>query len=63
MAGMNRKLHPDVETIFLTPSEEFVFVSATMVREIATFGGDIHQVVHPYVYEKLQTRVRYNTGL
>ncbi len=58
MAGMNRKLHPDVETIFLTPSEEFIFVSATMVREIAMFGGDIHQVVHPHVLEKLQNRVQ-----
>ena len=41
MAGMNRRLYPDVETLFLTPSEQYTFVSATIVREIAKFGGDV----------------------
>ena len=40
MAGMNRKLYPDVETVFMTPGEEFMFISATMVREIARLDGD-----------------------
>ena len=54
MAGMNRSLHPDVETIFLTPGEQFMFLSATMVREIASFGGDVSKFVHPIVAAKLR---------
>ena len=46
MAGMNRKLFPDVETVFLTPDEEYMFISATMVREIARLGGDVSKFVH-----------------
>ncbi|MGZ8711642.1 MAG: pantetheine-phosphate adenylyltransferase [Thermoanaerobaculia bacterium] len=57
MAGMNRRLDPDVETLFLTPSEEYTFVSATIVREIAKFGGDISSFVHPLVNERLKARV------
>ena len=57
MAGMNRRLAPDVETLFLTPSEEFTFVSATIVREIAKFGGDVSSFVHPVVNERLKARV------
>ena len=53
MAGMNRSLHPDVETVFLTPGEQYMFLSATMVREIASFGGDVSKFVHPMVAEKL----------
>ena len=49
MAGMNRKLYPDVETIFLTPGEQYMFVSATMVREIATLGGDVSHFVNPVI--------------
>ncbi len=60
MAGMNRKLYPDVETVFLTPGEEYMFVSATMVREIARFGGDVSKFVQPAVlarlHEKLNSR-------
>lgn len=41
LAGMNRKLSKEVETIFLTPSDDFMFISSTLVREIATLGGDI----------------------
>lgn len=53
MAGMNRHLHPDVETLFLTPAEQYTFISATMVREVARFGGDVSKFVSPSVAEKL----------
>jgi pantetheine-phosphate adenylyltransferase len=58
MAGMNRKLYPDVETLFLTPGEDYMFVSATIVREIARFGGDVSQFVHPGVAARLSARAR-----
>ena len=57
MAGMNRRLDPEVETLFLTPSEEFTFVSATIVREIAKFGGDVSSFLHPLVNDRLMARV------
>ncbi len=57
MAGMNRNLYPEVETLFLTPSEQYMFVSATIVREIARFGGDVSQFVHPIVNARLKARV------
>ena len=57
MAGMNRHLYPDVETLFLTPSEQFTFVSATIVREIAKFGGDVSHFVHPLVEQRIRARV------
>jgi pantetheine-phosphate adenylyltransferase len=57
MAGMNRNLHPEVETLFLTPSEQHMFVSATIVREIARFGGDVSQFVHPLIARQLKARV------
>jgi pantetheine-phosphate adenylyltransferase len=56
MAGMNRNLYPEVETLFLTPSEQYMFVSATIVREIARFGGDVSQFVHPSVNARLRAR-------
>ena len=56
MAGMNRNLHPEVETMFLTPSEQYMFVSATIVREIAKFGGDVSQFVHPSVMARLKAK-------
>jgi pantetheine-phosphate adenylyltransferase len=49
MAGMNRHLLPDVETIFLTPSDQYQFVSGTFVREIALFGGDVSKFIPPSV--------------
>ena len=58
MAGMNRQLMPDVETLFLTPSDQFQFVSGTFVREIATLGGDVSKFVSPSVLERLQQRVK-----
>ena len=57
MAGMNRHLFPEVETLFLTPGEQYMFVSASIVREIARFGGDVSQFVHPVVGKKLREKV------
>ena len=56
MAGMNRNLYPDVETLFLTPDEKYMFISATIVREIARFGGDVSKFVHPHVAEQLRRK-------
>jgi pantetheine-phosphate adenylyltransferase len=58
LAGMNRNLYPEVETVFLTPSEQYLFISATMVREIAILGGDVSKFVQPAVRERLAKRVR-----
>jgi pantetheine-phosphate adenylyltransferase len=58
LAGMNRNLNPDMETVFLTPSEQHMFISATLVREIAMFGGDVSKFVHPIVRAKLAARVK-----
>jgi pantetheine-phosphate adenylyltransferase len=57
MAGMNRNLYPDVETIFLTPAEQYQFISATIVREIATLGGDVNKFVLPRVARALEAKV------
>jgi len=56
MAGMNRSLIPDVETLFLTPDEKYMFISATIVREIAMLGGDVSRFVPPHVQECLRTK-------
>jgi pantetheine-phosphate adenylyltransferase len=57
MAGMNRQLMPDVETVFMTPSDQYQFVSATFVREIASLGGDVSKFVAPSVLKRLATRI------
>ena len=57
MAGMNRNLYPEVETVFLTPSEQYMFISATMVREIAILGGDVGKFVQPAITERLRKKV------
>ena len=57
MAGMNRKLYPDVETLFLTPAEQYMFISATMVREIASLGGDVSAFVNPAVIPHMKARL------
>jgi pantetheine-phosphate adenylyltransferase len=57
MAGMNRQLMPDVETVFMTPSDQFQFVSGTFVREIASLGGDVSKFVAPSVLTRLKSRV------
>ena len=57
LAGMNRSLYPDLETLFMTPSEQHMFISATLVREIATLGGDVSKFVHPKVAKRLKEKV------
>ena len=57
MAGMNRQLMPEVETVFMTPSDQYQFVSATFVREIASLGGDVSKFVAPLVLDRLRQRV------
>jgi len=62
LAGMNRDLYPDVETMFLTPGEQFMFVSATIVREISILGGDVSKFVHPYVAQQLAAKIKQMGG-
>ena len=57
MAGMNRQLMPDVETLFLTPADQYQFISGTFVREIAMLGGDVSKFVVPLVIERLLAKV------
>jgi pantetheine-phosphate adenylyltransferase len=58
LAGMNRRLAPDIETVFLTPGEQFAYISSSLVREIAALGGDVSDFVHPVVMSALAERVR-----
>ncbi|HIE56318.1 MAG TPA: pantetheine-phosphate adenylyltransferase [Chromatiaceae bacterium] len=53
LAGMNRRLAPQVETLFLTPAEQYAFISSSLVREIARLGGDVAEFVHPAVQQAL----------
>jgi pantetheine-phosphate adenylyltransferase len=57
LAGMNRRLAPGVETLFLTPSDKYLFLSATIVREIAVLGGDITAFVHPRTAERMTAKI------
>lgn len=56
MAAMNRHLGPEVETVFLTPGERFTFISSSLVRQVASLGGDVTDLVHPHVQAALQQR-------
>ena len=56
MAGMNAKLYPEVETLFLTPAEQYLFMSSTIVREIARLGGDVSSFVAPSVAARLAAK-------
>jgi pantetheine-phosphate adenylyltransferase len=56
LANMQRHLLADIETVFLTPQEQFTFISSTLVREIAVFGGDVSQFVDPLVVAELRRR-------
>jgi pantetheine-phosphate adenylyltransferase len=56
LATMNRHIRDGVETVFLTPSEHHTFISSTLVREIAEFGGDVSAFVHPLVAERLKAK-------
>ena len=60
MAGMNRSVYPEVETVFLTPGEQYMFISATMVREIARLGGDVRKFVQPCVDKRLRATASAN---
>ena len=56
LASMNRRLDKNIETVFLTPAENHTFVSASLVKEIARYGGDVSQFVHPEVYQALKQK-------
>ena len=56
LANMSRHLSPEVEHVFLTPKEHFTFISSTLVREIASLGGDVSEFVHPLVAAELKKR-------
>ena len=63
LAGMNRRLAPGVETLFLTPSDKYLFLSATIVREIAVLGGDISDFVHSVTAKRMREKIgRGDTG-
>ena len=57
LAGMNRRLIPDVETVFLTPGDQFQFIISSFVREIALLGGAVNEFVAPHVLQRLQQKV------
>jgi len=59
LAGMNRKLAPEIETLFLTPAEEYNFISSSLAREVASLGGDITQFVHPAVKAALGKKFKH----
>ncbi|MGH8226706.1 MAG: pantetheine-phosphate adenylyltransferase [Steroidobacteraceae bacterium] len=54
LANMNRHLSRDIETVFLTPQEQFTFISSSLVREVAVLGGEVREFVHPIVEEELK---------
>jgi pantetheine-phosphate adenylyltransferase len=56
LAGMNRRLAPDIETVFLTPAEQYSYISSSLVREIARLGGDVSEFVHPAVQAALAAK-------
>ena len=58
MALMNRQLHPSVETVFLVPAVDLTYLSSSLVREVARFGGDVRPMVHPVVAAALARRFR-----
>jgi pantetheine-phosphate adenylyltransferase len=58
LAGMNRALAPDVDTVFLTPDSRYQYISSTLVREIATLKGDVAQFVAPLVHTRLMDKLR-----
>jgi len=62
MAGMNRVLIPEVETVFMTPDEKYQFISATIVREIALLGGDTAKFVHPLIDARLKAKAAQLSG-
>jgi pantetheine-phosphate adenylyltransferase len=57
LASMNRQLVPGVETVFLTPAEQYSYISSSLVREVAVLGGDVSRFVHPTVQDALRERM------
>lgn len=57
LAGMNRKLYPQFETLFLTPGEQFMFISSSLVREVATLNGDVHEFVSPVIEQAIKQKL------
>lgn len=55
LASMNRNLAPDIESIFLMPADEYSFISSSLVKEVASLGGDVSNFVHPIVFKALQS--------
>jgi pantetheine-phosphate adenylyltransferase len=62
LAGMNRGMYPDVETLFLTPGEQHMFISATIVREISVLGGDVRKFVPPLVARRMKQKIKQLGG-
>ena len=60
LASMNRHLDPTLESIFLTPAEQFSFISSSLVREVAMLGGDVSQFVHPLVEQSLKAKLKHD---
>ena len=58
LANMSRHLAREMETVFLTPQEQFTFISSTLIREIAVYGGDVHEFVDPIVAAELRKKKR-----
>jgi pantetheine-phosphate adenylyltransferase len=58
LAGMNRGMYPEVETVFMTPGEQFMFISGTLVREISILGGDVRKFVSPGVARHLKAKIK-----
>ena len=58
MAAMNRKLNPEMETMFLMPDEKYSYVSSSLVREIARLGGDVSHFLHPLVHDALLKQLK-----
>lgn len=57
LANMNRRLSPELESVFLTPAEENSFISSTLVKEVSLHGGDVSEFVHPHVKSLLDEKV------
>jgi pantetheine-phosphate adenylyltransferase len=60
LVGMNRVLAPEIETVFLAPAEHLAYISSTLVREIAAYGGDISRFVHPSVVAAMQNEAQHD---
>lgn len=58
LAGMNRSIFPEMETLFLTPADKYMFISASLVREVAVLGGDVSKFVSPLVAAELRQKIK-----